>query len=115
MFSKNSVLCLLWHECFNPFGTKRDYTRAILPVIDMWMEEADVCDEDVAKASGGTEKRYECNGFDSAERDPKAGTNAILATMDGWMADRGDGALLIVAGKVREKYIVEITDADILG
>lgn len=115
VFSKNSVLCLLWHECFNPFGTKRDYTRAILPVIDMWMEEADVCDEDVAKASGGTEKRYECNGFDSAERDPKAGTNAILATMDGWMADRGDGALLIVAGKVREKYIVEITDSDILG
>lgn len=115
VFSKNSVLCLLWHECFNPFGTKRDYTRAILPVIDMWMEEADVCDEDVEKATGGTEKRYECNGFDSAARDPKAGTNAILATMDGWMADRGDGALLVVAGKVREKYIIEITDADILG
>lgn len=114
-FSKNSILNLAWHECFNPFGTKRDFRKAILPVLDMWQEEADVCDEDVPRAAGGTEKRYECGGFDTTDHDPKSGTNAILATCDGWMCERGDGALLVVAGKFREKYVATLTDADIVG
>lgn len=115
VFSKNSVLGLCWHLCFNPLGHRRDFATSILPVIDMWQEEADVCDEDVPRAGGGSEKRYECNGFDSSENDPKVGTNAILATCDGWICERGDGALLIIVGKFREKYVAEITDADILG
>jgi hypothetical protein len=114
-WSNNSVLILAWHLCFNDFGEKLDFRRAILPVLDMWQEEADVCDEDVSLAVGGTEKRYTCSGYDSAENGPKAGTNAILATMDGWMCTRGDGAVLIVAGKYREKYCVTLTDADIIG
>ncbi|MER8999998.1 hypothetical protein NKH58_19430 [Mesorhizobium australicum] len=114
-FSKNSILALAWHECFNPFGTKRDYRKALLPVLDMWQEEADVCDEDVPRATGGTEKRYECGGFDTTDHDPKSGTNALLATFDGWMCERGDGALLVVAGKFREKYVATLTDADIVG
>ncbi|TPK42317.1 MULTISPECIES: hypothetical protein [unclassified Mesorhizobium] len=114
-FSKNSALVLAWHECFNPFGTKRDFRKALLPVLDMWQEEADVCDEDVPRAAGGTEKRYECGGFDTTDHDPKSGTNAILASCDGWMCERGDGALLFVAGKFREKYVATLTDADIVG
>ncbi|MHC2797196.1 hypothetical protein ACVINZ_006208 [Mesorhizobium jarvisii] len=114
-FSRNPILHLAWHECFNPFGTKRDFRKALLPVLDMWQEEADVCDEDVPRASGGTEKRYECGGFDTTEHDPKSGTNAILATCDGWMCERGDGALLVVAGKFREKYVATLSDADIVG
>jgi hypothetical protein len=114
-WSNNSVLILAWHLCFNDFGEKLDFRRAILPVLDMWQEEADVCDEDVTLAVGGTEKRYTCSGYDRAENGPKAGTNAILATMDGWMCTRGDGAVLIVAGKYREKYCVTLTDADIIG
>lgn len=115
VFTKNPAIHLAWHECFNPFGTKRDFKKAILPVLDMWQEEADVCDELVPRAAGGTEKRYECGGFDTTEHDPKAGTNAILATCDGWMCERGDGALLFVAGKFREKYVATLTDADIVG
>lgn len=114
-FTRNSAIILAWHECFNPFGTKRDYRKALLPVLDMWQEEADVCDEDVPRAVGGTEKRYECGGFDTTEHDPKGGTNAILASCDGWMCERGDGALLFVAGKFREKYVATLTDADIVG
>lgn len=115
VFSRNSALILCWHECFNPFGSKRDFRKAILPVLDMWQEEADVCDEDVPLAVGGTEKRYECGGIDSTKNDPKAATNAILASCDGWMCERGDGALLFVAGKFREKYVATITDADVVG
>lgn len=114
-FTENPALQLAWHECFSPFGTKRPWRKALLPVLNMWQEEADVCDEIVPRAAGGFERRYTCGGFDTAEHDPKGGTNAILATCDGWMCERGDGALLFVAGKFREKYVATLTDADIVG
>lgn len=114
-WSNNPVLILAWHQCFSPFGEGKDYRRAILPVLDMWQEEADVCDELVPLASGGTEKRYTCSGYDKTENSPKVATNAMLASMDGWMCTRGDGAILIVAGKFREKYVATLTDADIIG
>jgi len=115
VWTRNPIVILAWHECFSAFGSKRDFRTAILPVLDMWQEEADVCDELINTAIGGTEKRYECDGTGTADLDPKVGTNAILASMDGWMCERGDGALLVVAGKFREKYVGTLTDADILG
>lgn len=114
-WSRNSALVMLWHQCFNEFGHRRDYTRAILPVLDMWIEEANICDEDIPLNGGGTEKRYECNGFDTTENDPKAATNAILASCDGWLCERGDGALLFTVGKFRESRVVTLSDADIVG
>jgi hypothetical protein len=114
-WSRNSALVMLWHQCFNPYGHRRDYHRAILPVVDMWKEEADVCDEDVILNGGGFEPRYECNGFDTTENDPKAATNAILASCDGWISDRGDGALLFTVGKFREDRVVTLSDADLVG
>jgi len=114
-WTRNSVLILCWHECFNEFGNRRDYRKAILPVLDMWIEEADICDENVPRASGGTEKRYECNGWDTTENGPKVGTQAILATCDGWMIERGDGALLLTVGKFRESRVETLTDADLIG
>lgn len=114
-WTRNSALILCWHQCFNEFGQRRDYTKAILPVLDMWIEEANICDEDVPLNGGGTEKRYECNGWDTTENGPKAGTNSILATCDGWMCERGDGALLLTVGKFRETRVETLTDADIIG
>lgn len=114
-WTRNPVLQLCWHECFNEFGNRRDYAKAILPVLDMWVEEANICDEDIARASGGTEKRYECSGWDTTENGPKVGTNSILAACDGWMCERGDGALLLTVGKFRESRVEELTDADIIG
>jgi hypothetical protein len=115
VFSKNSALIMCWHQCFNEFGHRRDFSRAILPVLDMWIEEANICEEDVALHGGGTENRYECNGFDTTENDPKAGTNAILATCDGWICERGDGALLFTVGKFRETRVETLSDADLVG
>nr|WP_051696796.1 hypothetical protein [Rhizobium rhizogenes] len=114
-WTRNSALILCWHQCFNEFGQRRDYTKAILPVLDMWIEEANICDEDVPLNGGGTEKRYECNGFDTTENSPKTGTNAILATCDGWLCERGDGALLLTVGKFRETRVETLSDADIIG
>ncbi len=114
-WTRNSAVIMAWHQCFNEFGHRRDYRRAILPLLEMWQEEADVCDELVPLKGGGFERRYECNGFDTTENDPKAATNAILASCDGWICERGDGALQFIVGKFREKYVTTITDADITG
>lgn len=114
-WTRNAAVIMAWHQCFNEFGHRRDYRRAILPVLDMWQEEADVCDELVPLAGGGFERRYECNGFDTTENDPKAATNAILSSCDGWVCERGDGALLFIVGKFRAKYLTTLTDADIVG
>lgn len=114
-FSKNPVLQLCWHWCFSEFGHRRDYRKAILPVLDMWIEEANVCDEQVATAEGILERRYECSGWDTTEREPKVATNAILASFDGWLCERGDGALLVTAGKFRESRVATLTDDDICG
>jgi hypothetical protein len=114
-WSRNSALIILWHLCFNPFSYRLDYTKAILPVVDMWKEEADICDENVPRAGGGSEKRYECNGFDTTENGPKAGLNAMLATCDGHLVTRGDGARILTVGKFRESRCVTLDDRDIIG
>jgi len=75
----------------------------------------DIYDEDIPLAAGGTERCYECNGWDTAENGPKVGTQAILATCDGWMIERGDGAFLPTVGKFCESRVETITDADLIG
>jgi hypothetical protein len=114
-WTQNSALICAWHLCFNEFGFNLDYRKALLPVIALWKEEADICDEDIANAGGGTHKRYQCNGFDTTENGPKAGLNAILATCDGHLVARGDGARILTVGKFRESRVVTLTDADIVG
>ena len=47
VFSKNPVLGWLWYECFCAHGPQRDYATAILPVVDIWKAQADICDEQV--------------------------------------------------------------------
>jgi hypothetical protein len=115
VWTRNAALILCWHQCFNEFGHHRSFAKAILPVLDMWIEEADICDEDVPLAAGGTEKRYECNGFDTTENAPKVATNTILGSCDGWLCERGDGALLLTVGKFRESRVGVLYDGDVVG
>lgn len=114
-WTQNSAIILAWHLCFNEFGFGLDYTKALLPVLDLWKEEADICDEDVPLAGGGTEKRYQCNGYDTTENGPKSALNAILATCDGHLVARGDGARILTVGKFRESRCTTLSDRDIVG
>lgn len=113
--TRNSILILAWHVFFNPFGFNRDYRVGLLPVIDMWTEEADICDEDVPITEGGTEKRYECSGWDTTENSPKVGLNQILASCDGWICERGDGVVLVTVGKFRASRCGLLDERDITG
>lgn len=114
-WTQNSAIITAWHLCFNEFGMGLDYTKALLPVLDLWKEDADICDEDIALAGGGTEKRYQCNGYDTTENGPKSALNAILATCDGHLVARGDGARILTVGKFRESRCTTLSDRDIVG
>ncbi|WP_375194640.1 hypothetical protein [Sphingobium sp.] len=76
-----------------------DYSTKIAPTIEYWRAAADVCDEPVALKAGGTEARW--RSWLAHKHTDKHGdvTAALLASCDGWMAPRSDGALVIFAGK----------------
>lgn len=113
-WSDNAALCILHFECFSEYGPRRPYSRAILPVLDRWIEEADICDEMVALKSGGSEKRYRLGGFETTEHDHRTARAAMLAACDGWFIERGDGTCILTVGKYREPTVT-ITDDDIAG
>jgi hypothetical protein len=112
--TKNLALAILWHLCHNEFGFQEDYAVAIAPVLEEWIEEADICDEPFSLDAGGTEPRYHGGGWDVTGRDPKVGLREMLTACDGILFKRGDGAYILRVGKFRDKGVV-ITDADIEG
>lgn len=116
VFSKNAALSLLWYLCFCEFGPQKDYDTAILPVIERWKEEADICDELVPTSLGGFEKRYEANVWATTETDPVAIVNSYLAACDGHLAEHGDGTTILTVGKFREHLVETIyADTDMTG
>lgn len=75
------------------------WARKIAPTLSYWIEAAAVCDSARALKAGGTEPLYRSavsHKHTDQHKDPQA---AILATFDGWMAPRSDGAIVIFAGK----------------
>lgn len=113
-FSRNPVLCILHHQCFSEYGPQKDFDIAIAPVLDLWIAQANICDESITLFTTGTEKRYELGGVGTTEVEPKAILAQMLLACDGWMAERGDGALILYVGKWYTPTIT-IEDNDILG
>ncbi|MFS0710386.1 phage tail protein [Brevundimonas phoenicis] len=60
---------------------------------------ADLCDERVALAAGGDEARYEQHGWWEIGTEDADVRAQYLICYDGWMAEGGDGALIIKGGK----------------
>lgn len=76
-----------------------DFATKIAPTIEYWQAAADECDEAVALKEGGTEPRYRSCVAHQHTMAHKDVTNMILATCDGWISPRADGALVVRAGK----------------
>lgn len=114
VFSRNPVLAIMHFLCFSEFGYQREYQDAVLPLEADWKLEADICDELIATAAGGTQKRYELGGQGTTENDPKAILVYMLAACDGWLARRGDGVYVIRTGKFRASGI-SLEEEDIAG
>lgn len=101
-----------WTASFNPVvqlvdfltnadhGMGFDWARRIEAGLDVTTPKgADVCDEVVALASGGSEPRYQSCGVFTHTTAPIEVIQRLLACCDGWMSQRGDGAFVIRAGK----------------
>lgn len=93
--SGNPVVWLVHHEWFR---CGRSWDRCIAPVLADLTDEADYCDESVAKI-GGTEPRYQFGGNYFAVTQPQARREAILAACDGWLSTNGQGHMVIKAGR----------------
>ena len=87
------------------------WARKIAPTLSYWIAAAAVCDEAVALKGGGTEPRYR-SLVSHKHTDKHEGVNAnFVATFDGWICPRNDGALVIFAGK----YYAPDPVADLIG
>lgn len=113
-FRDNAALAIMHFLCFSDYGYQLDYTVAIEPVIDDWIEQIDYCDEQVAEKGGGTERRYRLGGWMTTEQDRKTALETMLAACDGWLCQRGDGTVILRVGRYVAPTIT-LTDDDICG
>lgn len=96
-WTENPVLHLLHY-----LTTKRgyDYNRRIASTVQYWIDAANICDELIPLKNGGSERRYRSCVSYNANSMPKEIIASLLQTFDGWFAPRGDGAIVIYAGKL---------------
>lgn len=113
-YSANPALIRIWYECWCPHGEQKSYAEAVMPRIDLWMAQADACDELIAQRAGGTAPRYECHLWWDAETDRASVRASIMASCDGWDCEFGDGSMIMIVGKYIEPTIT-LTDDDIVG
>ena len=110
-WSANSALCLADYLTDTTRGLGVDYATGI-DETDL-IAAANICDENVTLAAGGTEDRYTCNGtFETAER-----PRDIIAAIAGSMAGRAShigGKWSIFAGAYNAPAIT-LTEADLRG
>lgn len=75
---------------------------------------ADLCDEDVPLAAGGTEKRYALDGVYRLDEEPREVLRRMLATCDAELVAFPDGTVGIRGGRFEEPTVT-LTDRDLIG
>lgn len=109
-FSENASLAILDYLT-HPDGFRK--TRANCD-LDSFAAFANLCDENVALAGGGTEKRYRLSGVYSLNDEPEDILRKMRATCDAELYQNAAGKIAIRGGKW-EAPTVTITERDILG
>jgi hypothetical protein len=111
-WSDNVALCLCDYLCNAQFGPACDYLTEIDE--DLLIEAANICDEAIALAAGGTEKRYTCNGSFTTDEDPETIITNLCNAMAGNAVDTG-GKWRIYAGAWRAPTAAALTEDDLRG
>lgn len=75
---------------------------------------ADLCDEDVPLAAGGSEKRYALDGVYRLDEEPREVLRRMLATCDAELVAFPDGTVGIRGGRFEEPTVT-LTDRDLIG
>lgn len=81
---------------------KKSWERHFLPAIDYWTAFADDCDVPMSLKGGGTEPRYRSCVSHKHTDAHKVVLGNLLAACDGFVAPRGDGALVPYSGRYIE-------------
>lgn len=109
--SENTALQIMDFLC-HPDGMGMDYETEIAPALNHWKGEADICDEPVTLAAGGSEKRYTSALFYPLPGDRQDTLNKLLAACNGRLTRDALGITRLWVGKLRTPT-VWLTDADI--
>lgn len=88
------------------------WARKIAPTLQYWIDAAADCDAPRALKAGGTEPRYRSAVAHKHTDEHKGPISAILATFDGWLAPRADGALIVYPGKYYEPDPTDLIGTD---
>lgn len=110
--SRNPILQLFDYMTNPNTGLGFPLSR-LLPNIAAWSAAADVCDEAVPLAAGGTVPRYQSGGSYLHSTAPADVIATILATCDGWMTQDATGCFTVQAGEYVEPTVT-ITEAHIV-
>jgi hypothetical protein len=114
----NPILQAMWYLTapIAQGGLGLDFTESFSTVLSDVSAQADICDEVVAKKSG-SEKRYISGALFKYSDDPADVLAAIMGSCDGFVAERGDGAFELKAGKwddddfaivIKDRHIISL-------
>lgn len=114
----NPVLQLLWWLIGWEINGKLSvgcgvpYTR-----IDMqsFITAANICDESVALATGGTQKRYRASGTASDADDRMEIVNSLLGSMNATLRDNAGKLSVTVMNNDLADYVLDLDENDMLG
>ncbi|MEC9346049.1 MAG: phage tail protein [Pseudomonadota bacterium] len=110
-WTDNPAILLASYLCDTKFGLGADYATEIDETA--LIAAANVCDETVTLAAGGTEKRYTLNGSASCDAAPREIIQDMLGAMSGRLVYSG-GVWLIKAGAY-EAPTITLTADDFVG
>lgn len=112
VWSANAALCVLDYLINTQFGLGVDYATEIDE--PSFIAAANVCDEDVALAAGGTENRYECHGSFELSAEPATVLAKLCASMAGVVIYVG-GKWICQAGAHQTPSATALTEDDLRG
>ncbi|WP_375698001.1 phage tail protein [Pseudophaeobacter sp. TrK17] len=105
VYTENAALCVADYMAHATYGIGAGIGAEDGIDVDTLVEAANICDEVVPLAAGGTEPRYSCNGVVTLSESPKTIIEAMLTAMAGRCIWQG-GRWRLQAGAYR---IPEIT------
>ena len=111
-YTANAPLCTADYLAFPRLGLEAVYSTEILDA-DL-IEAANISDEAVALAAGGTENRYECHGTLETDATPFENIQSLTGSMAGAAITQGK-LWSLHAGAYRAPEISALTESDFIG
>lgn len=111
-YTNNAALCTADYISLARLGLEAIYSTEILDA-DL-IEAANICEEQVALAAGGTENRYEANGTLETDATPFENILSLSGSMAGAVITQGK-LWTIRAGAYRAPELPALTEGDFVG